>query len=169
MDLEDIPLLHFPDLALAVLRAGAEVPATLDDAARLVARSRTQAREHAPIDDTDLIAHLNGARLHLKAAHAIEMLDTTRFRITPRGMALLRTHADGVDDGVLTDYPEFRAWLAATRYHGRPENPHAREFGDGWVALLRGAALEDNPFPSDTAQHEAWRDGWRESDRHLRE
>lgn len=169
MDLEDIPLLHFPDLALAVLRAGADSPATIADAACLLQGTRRKAHADERIDPAELIAHLDAARQHLAAARAIEMLDTGRFRITPRGLALLRVHVDGVDDGVLMDYPEFRSWLAATQHTARPEDPRPREFMDGWTARLRGCANEDNPFPAETAQHAAWSDGWRESDRNERE
>lgn len=166
MDLEETPLLHFPDLALAVLRAGSAAPATVAEAAGLLEETRLQAHESASVDATELTAHLDSARLHLAAASAIEMLDAMRFRTTPRGIALLRAHPDGVDDGVLMDYPEFRTWLAAIQHHRRPEDPMPLEFTDGWVARQRGGALEDNPFPTDTAQHQAWSEGWRESDRH---
>ncbi|MGE5477218.1 MAG: hypothetical protein ACM3Q1_11215 [Bacteroidales bacterium] len=166
MELEETPLLHFPDLALAVLRAGHHAPATVADALVLVERTRRQAHESAPVDTAELAEHLNGARRHLAAASAIEMLDGERFRTTPRGLALLRVHPDGVDDGVLMDYPEFRLWLRTAERSGHPEDPRPREFTDGWIARKRGGALEDNPFPGDTAQHQAWGEGWRESDRH---
>lgn len=169
MDLEETPLLHFADLALAVLRVGSDAPSTLADAAALLDRERHRAHEGGAVDRDELALHLDGARLHLAAARAIEMLDALRFRTTPRGVALLRAHPDGVDDGVLMDYPEFRAWLKAAQHAGRPEDPRPREFMDGWSARLRGGAQEDNPFPADTAQHHAWSDGWRESDRHERE
>lgn len=169
MDLEETPLLHFADLALAVLRAGSESSATLADATALLDRERRQAHESSAVDRGELTRHLDSARLHLAAAHTIEMLDALRFRTTPRGMALLRAHPDGVDDGVLMDYPEFRAWLTSTQHAARPEDPRPREFLDGWAAHQRGCAQEDNPFPADTAQHQAWGDGWSESDRHERE
>lgn len=167
MDLEETPLLHFPDLLLAVLRAGRDAPATVADAARLLAEQRDQAHENASVDPAELTAHLDGARQHLAAASAIEMLDSLRFRTTPRGVALLRAHPDGVDDGVLMDYPEFRAWLDRLAHPARPEDPRPREFMDGWAARLRGGGPEDNPFAADTAQHQAWAEGWRESDRHA--
>lgn len=169
MDLEETPLLHFADLALAVLRAGSASPATLAEATALLDRERLQAGESGDVDRDELADHLDAARLHLAAARAIEMLDTLRFRTTPRGAALLRAHPEGVDDGVLMDYPEFRAWLKSIENHRRPEDPRPREFMDGWSARQRGSAQEDNPFPPDTAQHQAWGDGWRESDRHERE
>lgn len=167
MELEETPLLHFPDLLLAVLRAGRDAPATVTDAARLLAEKRRQAHESASVDDTELTAHLDGARQHLAAASAIEMLDSLRFRTTPRGVALLRAHPDGVDDGVLMEYPEFRAWLTKLDHPAHPEDPRPREFMEGWAARLRGCAPEDNPFSADTAQHQAWAEGWRESERHA--
>lgn len=169
MDMEDAPLLHFPDLVLAVLRAGRDGPATLADAARLLSRDRDLAHEDARIDPDEMSAHLDRARRHLWAAQAIEMLDGLRFRTTPRGVALLRAHPAGVDDGVLMDYPEFRAWLQALQHLAPPEDPRPREFLDGWTASQRGCALEDNPFAAETAQHDSWEDGWLENDRRTRE
>lgn len=167
MDLEETPLLHFHDLALAVLRAGSDSAATVADAAHLLQGMRRQAHESARVDPAELTAHLDAARQRLWAASTIEMLDAFRFRTTPRGLALLRSHPDGVDDGVLMDYPEFRSWLAAGQHHGRPEDPRPDEFMEGWSARQRGGAPEDNPYAAETAQHQAWAEGWRESDRHA--
>ena len=98
------------------------------------------------------------------------MLDSTRFRTTPRGRALLTRHPDGIDDGVLMDFPEFRAWLAGTEAGDvAPEDPRHREFLNGWSAGWEGGDLGDNPYPADTAQHAAWVDGWLEAERHGRE
>lgn len=169
MDLEETPLLHFADLALALLRVGRHAPATLADTAALLERKRVQAHEATAVDRAELLAHLADARTHLAAAQALEMLDGRRFRTTPRGRALLRAHPDGVDDGVLMDYPEFRAWLDRVRPHRRPEDPGTREFTEGWSARQSAKAHEDNPYPADTAQHQAWSNGWLESDRHERE
>lgn len=169
MDLEEHPLLHFPDLALAVLRAGRNGAATVADAARLLAGKRMQAHEEGGIDAAELVSHLDHACRHLRAAHAIEMLDASRFHTTPRGRGLLSAHPAGVDDGVLMDYPEFRDWLETTHGAAAPEDPRPREFIDGWTTVQRGGDLGDNPFATNTAQHDAWVDGWLEGERHDRE
>ena len=169
MDLEETPLLHFVDLALALLRVGREAPATMADAAALIERRRAQAHEDFAIDRAELLAHLAEARTHLAAAHALEILDARRFRTSPRGAVLLKVHPDGVDDGVLMDYPEFRVWVESIQPHRPPEDPGTREFMEGWSARQSSRTHEDNPYAADTAQHQAWSNGWLESDRHERE
>ncbi|MCR6630825.1 MAG: hypothetical protein NVV74_12685 [Magnetospirillum sp.] len=169
MDLEETPLLHFPDLVRALLRAGRDTTGTLSDAAALLAEDRAQAREHQHIDAAELISHLDRARRHLVAARALEMLDAGSFRATPRGRALLRGHPEGIDDGVLMEFPEFRAWMHHVFRRPAPEDPRPLEFLDGWSAGQRGRDLGDNPFPPDTAQHAAWVDGWLEADRSGRD
>ncbi|HLO77976.1 MAG TPA: hypothetical protein VK196_16095, partial [Magnetospirillum sp.] len=146
MDLEDSPLLHFPDLVLAVLLAGRDGPASVADAARLLARHRAQAREASGVDAAELAEHLDRACRHLHAAHAIELLEGRRYRATPRGRLLLRAHPSGVDDGVLMEYPEFRAWIERNEAGKPPEDPRPREFIDGWISGQHGGELGDNPI-----------------------
>jgi hypothetical protein len=134
-----------------------------------LAAERERAHEPGRINSGELAAELDQARRHLVAAHALEMLDDTRFRTTPRGRALLRGHPKGVDDSVLVEFPEFRGWLKQGARHPPPEDPRPREFLDGWAAGSRGGDLGDNPFAPDTAQHDAWADGWLEADRRRQE
>lgn len=42
----------------------------------------------------------------------------------------------------------------ALKDHEKPK------FGLGWEAHERGVALDLNPYPLNTFQHEQWRDGW---------
>ncbi|MBX9635496.1 MAG: hypothetical protein K2X44_11000 [Magnetospirillum sp.] len=163
MELEDRPLLHFPDLVLALLRAD-----SIAGAADLLTQDRTQASETDAVDGGELAAHLDRARHHLIAAHLVEMLDQHRFRITPRGRAMLQQHPDGIDDSVLMNFPEFRDWLKHRSPHPPPEDARAREFQRGWAACQEGSALGDNPYSTDTAQHGAWEDGWLEAN-HARQ
>lgn len=169
MDLEDRPLLHFADLALALLRAASGSAATLKNAESLLRRELSHAREDPPQDDGELAAHLDRARRHLVAALLLEMLDQQTFRITPRGRAALRDHPDGIDDSVLIQFREFRSWMKRVTAHAPPENSRQREFLVGWNAQAEGADLVDNPFQPETAQHASWEDGWLESKHHARE
>lgn len=169
MDLEDRPLLHVADLALALLRAAQAEAADIDAATRLLADDRRLAHEAAPIDPGELFASLDRARRHLVAAQLLQMLDDTRFRITPRGRAVLRAHPDGIDDSVLMAFPEFRAWVERIAHHAAPEDSRHREFQRGWSAAAEGRDLGDNPYAPDTAQHAAWEDGWLEANRRGRE
>ncbi|HTH16077.1 MAG TPA: hypothetical protein VL974_05435 [Magnetospirillum sp.] len=170
MDIDDTPLMHFPDLVRSLLRAGMAQPGTLVAAAKLLVADRAKAHEESRVDVAELAANLDRARRHLVAARALEVLDSARFRTTPRGRVLLRSHPDGIDDSVLMDFPEFRDWMARTEAGGiKPEDPRPREFLSGWNAGWEGGDLGDNPFPADTAQHAAWVDGWLEAERHGRE
>lgn len=163
MDLEERPLLHFPDLVLALLRASLDQAGTIAAAASLLARDRMRVQDQSVIDSAELATRLGRARHHLEAAHLVEMLDAHSFRITPRGRTMLLQHRDGIDDSVLMDFPEFRAWLKQVAAHAPPEDARAGEFQRGWLANQEGAGLGDNPYATDTAQHAAWKDGWLEA------
>jgi len=165
MDLEDFPLLHAPDLMLALLKSAQDRAATLRDAADLLARDRVQAHESKAVDEAELATHLDRARRHLVAAQLLDMLDDRSFRITPRGRSVLHRHAGGVDDSVLMEFPEFRAWMHRVSAHPPPENANSREFQGGWYSHQEGGDLGDNPFAPETAQHAAWEDGWLEAQR----
>lgn len=164
MDLEEYPLLHFPDLVLALLRAG-NGGGTIAAAAGQLTRLRARARERQRVDPAELIRRLDRARRHLVAARLLEMADAESFHTTVRGRAVLTTHPQGIDDGVLMEFAEFRSWMTSAGTHSPPENPMAAEFQDGWAAGLHGERQHDNPFPPDTAQHAAWEDGWLEAAR----
>ncbi|MGE5547033.1 MAG: hypothetical protein ACM33T_09055 [Solirubrobacterales bacterium] len=162
MEFHERPLLNFPDLMLAILRVAGQGSATLDAAAELVLQGRETAHEGEPVPRNELMAHLDDARFHAEAAHLIEVLPEGRFRITPRGKAVLRQNPDGIDDTVLMQYPEFGAWVARRHAHAPPEDARNREFQRGWLAHGEGQPLTGNPFAPDTAQHAAWEDGWLE-------
>lgn len=169
MDIEDRPLLHFADLTLALIKASHDEAAEIGAAARLLAQDRRQAHEAAPVDECELLASLDRARRHLVAAQLLRMLDDTRFRITPRGRAVLHDHPDGIDDSVLMAFPEFRLWVERITHHPPPEDSRHREFQRGWSAGAEGHELGDNPYAPDTAQFAAWEDGWLEASRRGRE
>jgi|AGTN01.1.fsa_nt_gi hypothetical protein len=159
MDLEEYPLLHYPDLVLALLRAGCGGSGTLAGAARQLIRLRARAREAERVDTAELARRLERARLHLVAARLLETDDGEAFHTTGRGREMLDANPQGIDDGVLMEFPEFRAWMEAALTRPPPENPLAPEFQDGWAAGLQGGRLDDNPYPAETAQHAAWEDG----------
>lgn len=169
MELQEHPLLHFADLMLAVLKASRDRPATLDDAARLLARHRHRAGETQAVDPRELAVHLAMVLAHAEAALLAEPLGSGRFRATPRGRHLLAAHPGGIDDSVLMEFPEFRAWLAKARPPHRREDTRAREFLGGFISYDQGSGLTDNPFATDTAQHAAWEDGWLAGERRSRE
>lgn len=161
MDLLEIPLLHYPDLMLALLKESSQREARIEDAAARLGRDLRAAHEvPGPLGEA-LEQELATARDALLAAHFIEALSDDRFRITPRGREALRRHPHGIDDSVLMDYAEFRDWLGrAAAAQAPPEDARSREFQRGWAAQQDGRDLTENPFAPDTAQHAAWEDGW---------
>jgi hypothetical protein len=165
MEFEEYPLLNFPELVGALLRASGDQAATVQDAALLLAGALAEAHEDPPVTDDELLTHLDEARRHVAAALLVEMLDERHFRITPRGRAVLHSHPEGIDDSVLSQFPEFRHWLTRTHAHPPAEDARARDFQRGWLAQRDGRDLTDNPFATDTAQHQAWQDGWLEAER----
>ena len=164
MEFEERPLLHSADLMLALLRAGRREAATAEDAVRLLGHELAAAHEDDPPDQAEMLSRLERARRHLAAARLLEMLDDSRFRITPRGRSMLRRHPDGIDDSLLMgSFPEYRQWLRRQAAPASAADPRAAEFQHGWAAQREGTALADNPFALETAQHAAWADGWMEA------
>lgn len=162
MELEEFPLLHFADLVAALLRASSGQPATVEDATRRLGADLEAAHERPPVGPAEVSDHLRRALRHIAAARLVELLDEERFRITPRGRAMLSEHAGGIDDTVLMRFPEFRDWLGRLSDHPPPEDARGREYQRGFAAFIEGADLTDNPYRPDTAQHLAWESGWYE-------
>ena len=64
---------------------------------------------------------------------------------------------------MLRELPAFRAFLAE-RTRGRPAaDPCLPAYLSGLRAYLQGRPLEDNPYPTDTADHLGWENGWSEA------
>jgi ribosome modulation factor len=163
MDFEELPLLHFTDLAAAVLKASSRRAASLGDAAVLVDEQLALAHERPPASQAELLAHLGGALDHLLVARLVEVQEGARFRITPRGRAVLSAHSDGIDDTVLIGFPEFRAWMNAQGAGQRREDTRPREYQRGYAAFAESQDITDNPYRPETAQYQAWENGWYEA------
>jgi hypothetical protein len=165
MDEEEPALLHEPDLMLALLRAASRGPAGLEEATAQLLANLAVAGEPAPADPLDLRSRLARAASLLVAAGALASAadGSERFRLTERGEHLLAEHPDGVDPSVLRDLPAFRAFLAE-RTRGQPEaDPCLPAYLGGLRAFAQGRSLADNPYPTDTADHLAWENGWSEA------
>ena len=134
MELDDSPLLHEPDLMLAVLRVGAAKAGTLDDCIDHLKLLRGCAGIDEPIPEDEVRDGLRAALAKLHRARLIEIPAPGRFRITPRGRSVLADNPDGVDDTVLMQLPEFR-----------PANGHplTREAPRGAQAVPRRAPNVD--------------------------
>jgi hypothetical protein len=172
---DEAPLLHEPDLMLAVLRVAAAKAGTLDDCVEHLRTLRRCARITEPMPEVEVRARLEAAAAKLRRAGLIEAPAPGRFRITARGRQVLEDNPDGVDDTVLMQLPEFRPvnghamTVPAARAApvATPRAPNA-EYQSGFEAFLAGAGLADNPHPPDVRAYLDWENGWSQArDRHL--
>jgi restriction system protein len=172
MELTEYPLLHEVDLILTLLKVATEGPASLDDAVGRLKRNLQSVGESLPVSDEEVHAHLSRIRDRLIQAVLLAPVDEGRFRITPRGMQALSDHPGGIDDSVLMNFPEFRAFVEAEA--GRPvkrmegggksgDDPRITEFDQGYAAFHEGVGLQSNPYERDRVMHLAWENGWCEA------
>jgi restriction system protein len=175
--LDDAPLLHEPDLMLAVLRVAAARTGTLDDCLDHLRALRRCAQIQEPMPEAEVRALLEAVQAKLRRAGLIEAPAPGRFRITARGREVLHEHPAGVDDSVLMQLPEFRAVNgrsaivpgvpgAPAAYQRAPDTDYQR----GFEAFLAGIGLADNPNPPDVRSFLDWENGWSQArDERLRQ
>lgn len=163
MDLVEYPLLHYPDLMLAILKRASEGEATFQDCVEHLKGALEQAHEHPRIDPDEMFRRLSNARTYLAAAGLVEVGARDHFRITERGAAVLAANPKGVDDSVLMQFPEFRAFIRNSGEGPPPESPRTPEFEEGYAAHNAGKLPADNPYEFDTVKHLAWENGWFEA------
>ena len=175
MELTEHPLLHEVDLMLTLLKVATEGPASIEDAAERLKRNLESVGLSSPVPDTELRTYLIRARNRLFQAVLLTRLDDARFAITRRGRQALSDHPDGIDDSVLMNFPEFRAFIEAEG--GRPlkrlgsndndsgggDDPRIAEFDQGYAAFHEGISLQANPYEHDRIMHLAWENGWCEA------
>lgn len=157
------PLLHYPDLVLALLRIGAGGNGTLEQAANRLRHDLAIAHERPGITDEHLLAHLAAARHRLALAGLVEGVHGSSFRTTERGRRVLAANPRGVDDTTLLEFPEFRAHVRRLKRASGVVDPVDREYQRGFAAFLLGRTHADNPHRSDTVVHQAWENGWFEA------
>lgn len=166
IDLDDLPLLHEPDLMLAVLRVGAARTSTLADCIEHLRFLRKAARIREPMPEADVRAGLETALAKLHRAGLVEMPAPGQFRTTARGRQVLADNPDGVDDTVLAQLPEFRPANghhvrdAAQQWSPTVLRQAAIAYQSGFEAALAGASLADNPHPPDVRAYLDWENGW---------
>jgi restriction system protein len=172
MELTEYPLLHEVDLMLTLLKVATEGPASIEDAAEQLKRNLQSVGEAQPVSDAELRTYLARARDRLFQAVLLTPFDDGRFAITPRGKQALSDHPDGIDDSVLMNLPEFRAFIEAEA--GSPvktigsndnggDDPRIIEFDQGYAAFQQGISLQANPYERDRVMHLAWENGWCEA------
>jgi len=115
-------------------------------------------------NNADLQRRIDGAIAHLKMAGLIQTTATEELSITSLGKAMMSAYPMGIDDGVLCSLPAFRNSIYETNapvVHERHlPNP---AYGTGFSAGLGEHRLTENPYPSDSRDHEDWLMGWDEA------
>lgn len=162
MSNEEPILLHEQDLMLALLRAGAEGPATVQGAVSMLRRLRASLGEADAVDE-EVMGRLRRAAMALRAAGALSRVDIGTLKITDRGRELLAAHPDGIDETVLMQFAEFRAFIAAAGPRGPRDDPRIPAYDAGQRAFAAGEPLTANPFTFDSVDHLAWENGWSEA------
>jgi len=160
MEREESPLLHEPDLMLAVLRVGATGTGTLDACIEQLRRLRRCARVHELVPEAEVRARLEGVVGKLGRAQLIERPTARGWRITSRGRQVLAEHPDGVDDSVLIRFASFQAAGDRTAGSHEASIPHRSHYDLGYEAYGRGRGLADNPQPPDVRAALDWQNGW---------
>ncbi len=166
MEFAEYPLFNLPSLMLTMLRAAAMGPVSLDDCLATLRANVAKAHEHPDVGDGDILLHLAKARQHLTAAGLLRDITSERFAITTRGREVLRDHPTGVDDSVLEQFAEFRAWLAASarqrlaNVEEVPEGAGEKRYDEGYEAYFAGRTQRENPYDFETVEHMLWDCGW---------
>jgi restriction system protein len=133
-----------------------------DAIARLLA-NLAAAHETPPDHFDELRQRLKRAAVLLQAAGAISDAPARRIRLTDLGSRLLASHPDGVDQSVLSELPEFRAWITAESATEPIADPRLSAFTAGMRGFAEGLKISDNPHPFDHPDHLAWECGWSEA------
>jgi hypothetical protein len=160
MEFEEYPLLSYPDLMLVVLKTAARSQAGLPDCLAALRQLLDAAHERPPVREAEILCRLEAAKTYLLKALLLVPAGTDEFAITARGRQALTEHPMGVDDTVLMQFPEFRAFIGALDAPLEHDDPRAREFDEGYAAHQDGETPADNPYEFDRIEHLAWENGW---------
>jgi hypothetical protein len=163
MDLSEDPLLNAPALMLIVLRAAERSEATLRDCLARLHDMLAEAHESPPVADGELIDELANARDQLLAAHLIVATAGGAFAVTRRGREVLTANPLGIDDTVLIQFPEYRAFIRRSVDHPLHDDPRLGRYEEGYAAYRPDGDPADNPYQPDTIDHLAWENGWSEA------
>jgi ribosome modulation factor len=160
MVLDDAPLLHEPDLMLAVLRVAAAGSGTLDDCLEHLRQLRRIAQVDEPMPEAEVRVQLEEARAKLQRARLIEAGTAGRCRITARGRRILADNPGGIDDTVLMAPAAPRPINGHHRARSSSKRPASIDYQSGYGAYLAGAKLAENPHAPDARAYLDWENGW---------
>jgi hypothetical protein len=160
MEFEEYPLLSYPDLMLVVLKTAARGQAGVRDCLAALRQLLDAAHEHPPVREAEVLRRLEATRTYLLKALLLVPAGADEFAITARGRQALAEHPMGVDDTVLMQFPEFRAFIGRLGEQPEHDDPRSREFDEGYAAYQDRRMPADNPYEFDRIEHLAWENGW---------
>jgi hypothetical protein len=160
MERDEPPLLHEPDLMLAVLRVASARSATLDACIDHLRTLRACARLERLVPEDEVRRRLEAVTRRLDRASPIERAAANGFRITARGRQVLSDHPDGADETGLVQSREVRAAPGRRDRTHELREPARSAHEGGYEAYGDGDGLADNPHPFDTRAYLDWQNGW---------
>lgn len=163
MEFNEHTLLNRPALMLTVLKTAARGPADRGDCLEALKGELAAVHETMPVAEQEVLAELDIVVQALSAAALLASAGGDRFTLTRRGHEVLAAHPMGVDDTVLVQFPEYRAFVRRFARHGRRDDPRTPKYDEGLAAYQAGLSLTDNPYQADTIDHLAWENGWSEA------
>lgn len=160
----EYPLLNSPHLVGIILRAARDgagrVGSCIDHLERYLERSH----EVASLPPEAVRAAFERLVAHLTVARLLEPDGAGGFALTARGAEALAASPEGFATADLMKYPEYAAFVRGLAADRRSSDPHASAYDLGANARRSGLALADNPFGRDSADFEAWSDGWSDAE-----
>jgi restriction system protein len=162
MDLSEYPLLNRPALMLLVLKTAAERPATPRDCRDRLDTELARIHEKPEVPEAVIGAELDEVAKHLVAARLLQRGDGA-FALTQRGRQVLAAHPLGIDETVLAEFPEYRAFIGGFARRRTVDDPRIRRYEEGFAAQQDGRSLSENPYSRDSVDHLAWENGWSEA------
>jgi hypothetical protein len=163
MRFREYPLLNTPNMVVVVLKAAADGPTTLEDCVARLQALLEQADEHPPFGPREVASRLGMLIRYLTEARLLAPAGDGGFVLTERGRAALSEHPSGLDTPDLMVYPEFARYIRGFELRRAAMDPRAGGYDQGFYAYWAGEAPADNPYPSDSADHLAWENGWSEA------
>lgn len=163
----EYPLLNTPNMVAMVMRAAAEGPATIEECVAALEGLLRQAGEHPPFRPEEVATRLESVARMLTEARLLLSVGDGSFVLSERGEVVLADHPQGFDAADLMAFPEFSRYVRGLNGRlggrGRPLDPREGGYDRGFSAYWSGQAPSDNPFSPDTADHQAWENGWSEA------
>ncbi len=148
---------------LLVLKAAAEAPTTLAACCARLDGELARVHERPDVPASIIAAELREVVEHLAVAGLLATSADARLTLTPRGQQVLQAHPMGIDETVLMQFAEYRAYVWGFARRKTIDDPREKRYDEGHAAWQAGQTLTENPYPPDTADHLAWENGWSEA------